>query len=473
MDQPHRHAGLAADAGRLREGPRTMKYATQKIAYPYIVVALALFALQVVFGALAATVYVWPNFLADTLPFHIMRMIHTNALLFWTLLGFFAAAYYLIPEEAEREIHSPMLAYVQLAILVVGGVGAIVGYLFGIHGGREFLEQPLWVKIGIVVAALIFLYNVTFTFLKGRKTLVSTILLIGLWATALFFLFAFYNPDNLALDKMYWWYVVHIWVENVWMLVMAAVLAFLMIKLTAVDREIVDKWLYVIAALVLVSGLLGTGHHYYWIGTPGYWQWVGSIFSTLEVAPLFAIVVFVFMMVWKGKREHPNYAALLWTLGCAVTAFFGAGVWGFMHTLSFVNYYTHGTQITAAHGHHAFYGAYVMLNLAMFTYILPYLRGLQPYNQITNMVSFWMMTSAIFFMSFTLTFGGVVQVHLQRVMGQGYMQVQDELGLFYVMRLIAGLFVVLGAFIFIYSALGPAREQKAAYIARHPEVTEP
>lgn len=448
-----------------------MKYATQKIAYPYIVVALILFAVQVVFGALAGTVYVLPHFLADVLPFNVLRMVHTNALIFWTLLGFFAAAYYLIPEEAEREIESPMLAYLQLAILTVGGVASVGGYLFGIHGGREFLEQPLWVKIGIVIAALIFLYNVSMTVLKGRKTVVGGILLLGLWGTALFFLFALYIPANLALDKMYWWNVVHIWVENVWELIMAAVLAFLMIKLTGVDREVIEKWLYVIAALVLVTGLLGTGHHYYWIGTPGYWQWVGSVFSTLEVLPLFAMVVFVFMMVWRGGREHPNKAALLWALGCAVTAFFGAGVWGFMHTLSPINFYTHGTQITAAHAHHAYYGAYVALNLAMFTYMMPHLRNMNiPYNQIVNMWSFWLMTSAIFFMTFTLTFAGVVQVHLQRVMGMNYMAVQQQLGLFYWMRLGAGLVVVIGAFLFIYAMFGPAKREEPAYIERVPEV---
>lgn len=448
-----------------------MKYATQKIAYPYIVVALVLFALQVVFGALAGTVYVLPNFLSDVVPFSVLRMVHTNALIFWTLLGFFAATYYLIPEEAEREIESPMLAYVQLAILTIGGVASIVGYLLGYHGGREFLEQPLWVKIGIVVAALIFLYNVSMTVLKGRKTVVATILLFGLWGTALFFLFAFYNPSNLAVDKLYWWDVVHIWVENVWMLIMAAVLAFMMIKLTGVDREVIEKWLYVIAALILVSGLLGTGHHYYWIGAPAYWQWVGSVFSTLEVLPLFALVFFVFMMVWRGGREHPNKAALLWALGTVVAAFFGAGVWGFMHTLAPVNYYTHGTQVTAAHAHHAYYGAYVCINLAMFTYMLPHLRNLKlPYNQIANMWSFWMMTSAIFFMTFTLTFAGVVQVHLQRVMGTNYMAVQQQLELFYWMRLGAGLVVVIGAFIFIYSALGPAKREEPAHIARVPEV---
>lgn len=448
-----------------------MKYATQRIAYPYIIVALILFALQVVFGVLAGSVYVLPNLLSEVLPFNVLRMVHTNALVFWTLLGFFAAAYYLIAEEAEREIESPALAYVQLAILTLGGVASIVGYLFGIHGGREFLEQPLWVKYGIVVAALIFLYNVTLTFMKGRRTVISTILLIGLWGTALVFVFAIWNPDNLAVDKLYWWDVVHIWVENVWELVMASVLAFLMVKLTGVDREVIDKWLYVIAGLILAAGLLGTGHHYYWIGAPAYWQWIGNIFSSLEVVPLFAMVVFVFMMVWKGGREHPNKSALLWALGCAVTAFFGAGVWGFMHTLSWVNFYTHGTQITAAHGHQAYYGAYVCLNLAMFTYMMPHLRRLAlPHNQILNMWSFWLMTSAIFFMTFTLTFAGVVQVHMQRVIGTNYMVVQEQLDVFYWMRLGAGVVVMIGAFLFIYATFGPAKQEEPEHIRRVPGV---
>ena len=243
---------------------------------------------------------------------------------------------------------------------------------------------------------------------------------------------------------------------------MASVLAFLVIKMTGVDREVVEKWLYAIVGLALFSGLLGTGHHYYWIGAPGYWQWIGSIFSTLEVAPFFAMVLFAFTMAWKGRRDHPNNAAFLWTLGTPVFAFFGAGVWGFMHTLSFVNYYSHGTQVTAAHGHLAFFGAYVMLNLAIISYAMPHLRGRAPYNQVLNMWSFWIMTSAMAFMTFVLTFGGVVQIHLQRVMGLTYMEVQEQLALFYWMRLGAGLFVVISVLMFVYAMFGPAREQVPA-----------
>ncbi|WP_338547832.1 cbb3-type cytochrome c oxidase subunit I [Roseovarius phycicola] len=443
-----------------------MKYQTQKIAMAYFMVAMALFAIQVLGGLLAGWIYVMPNTLSELLPFNTVRMLHTNSLIVWLLLGFMGATYFILPEETEQEIHSPTAAYAQLGILVLGTLGVVVTYVFNLFEGhwllgkegREFIEQPVWVKLGIVVAGLLFLYNVTMTGLKGKKTAISNVLLLGLWGLVLLFLFAFYNPENLALDKQYWWYIVHLWVEGTWELVMASILAFLMLKLTGVDREIVEKWLYIIVATALFSGILGTGHHYYWIGTPGYWQWIGSIFSSLEIIPFFAMMAFAFVMVWKGRRDHPNKAALLWALGCATLAFFGAGVWGFLHTLHGVNYYTHGTQITAAHGHLAFFGAYVSLNLAIFTYAFPILFNRDPYNQVLNMASFWMMAGGMTFMTFVLTFAGTVQTHLQRVQGDYFMNVQDQLAIFYWMRFGSGVVVVLGALVFIYSILVPRKE---------------
>ncbi|WP_128291035.1 cbb3-type cytochrome c oxidase subunit I [Afifella aestuarii] len=442
-----------------------MKYASQRVAYWYFAGAMSLFAVQLLAGTLAGTVYVLPNFLSELLPFNIIRMIHTNALIVWLLMGFFGCAYYLVPEEAERDIESPFLAYVQLGLLMFGALSAVAGYTVGIHEGREFLEQPLWIKVAIAVVAVIFLYNISMTVLRGRKTAVTNVLLLGLWGIAVFWLFAFYEPTNISLDKVYWWYIVHLWVEGVWELVMASVLAFLMIKMTGVDREVIEKWLYSIVGLALFSGLLGTGHHYYWIGAPGYWQWVGSIFSALEVAPFFAMVIFAFSMAWRGRRDHPNKAAMLWSLGCTVGAFFGAGVWGFLHTLSFVNYYSHGTQLTAAHGHLAFFGAYVMLNLALITYAMPYLRGHKPYNQSLNILSFWIMTTAMTVMTFALTFAGIVQIQLQRVMGESYMEVQDQLAMFYWIRLGSGALVVVAALLYLYSIFGPVRERGASRTA--------
>lgn len=98
------------------------------------------------------------------------------------------------------------------------------------------------------------------------------------------------------------------------------------------------------------------------------------------------------------------------------------------------------------------------MNLAIFTYAFPILRGRDPYNQVLNMVSFWLMTGGMAFMTFVLTFAGTVQTHMQRVLGENFMDVQEGLGLFYIMRWGSGAAVVIGALLFIYAQLAPRRE---------------
>ena len=61
-------------------------------------------------------------------------------------------------------------------------------------------------------------------------------------------------------------------------------------------------------------------------------------------------------------------------------------------------------------------------------------------------------------MSVVMTFAGALQTHLQRVQGEAYMDVQDQLWIFYAMRFGAGAAVVLGAVLFIYAIAFPRRE---------------
>ncbi len=448
-----------------------MQYTSQAVAKPYFIAAIGLFVGQILFGLIIGLQYVVGDFLFPEIPFNVARMVHTNLLIVWLLFGFMGASYYLVPEETERELFSPALAILMFWIFLVAGALTVLGYLLVPYSGlaemtgngvlptmgREFLEQPTITKLGIVVVALAFLFNIGMTILKGRKTVVSLVLLIGLLGLALLFLFAFYNPDNLVKDKYYWWWVVHLWVEGVWELILGAILAFVLIKTTGVDREVIEKWLYVIIAMTLITGIIGTGHHFYWIGAPEYWQWWGSIFSALEPIPFFMMTVFAFNMVNRRKRNHPNKAAVLWALGTAVMAFLGAGVWGFLHTLAPVNYYTHGTQITAAHGHMAFYGAYVMIVLAMISYAMPMMRGRKAANsnrsQVVEMWSFWLMTVSIVFITLFLTGAGILQVYLQRYSADPlpFMVVQDKIALFYWMREVAGVVFLIGLIVYIAS----------------------
>ena len=380
------------------------------------------------------------------------------------------ASYFLVPEESETELFSPKLAIITFWVFLAAGAMTVLGYLLVPYAslakwtgndllntmGREFLEQPLPTKVGIVLVALSWLFNIVMTVLKGRKTAISLVLSLGMLGLAVFFLFSFYNPVNLVKDKFYWWWVVHLWVEGVWELILGAMLAFVLIKVTGVDREVIEKWLYVIITMTLVTGIIGTGHHYYWIGTPAYWQWWGSIFSALEPIPFFMMTVFAFNMVNKRRREHPNKAAVLWALGTSVMAFLGAGLWGFLHTLAPVNYYAHGTQLTAAHGHLAFYGAYALVVLTMISYAMPILRGRAANSekaQIMEMWSFWLMTISIFFVTLFLTGAGIVQIWLQRLSPtpMSFMAVQDQISIFYWAREGAGLVFLIGLLVYICS----------------------
>lgn len=457
----------------MNPGNPHLKFASQAVAKPYFVFALMLFVGQIVFGLVMGMQYVVGDFLFPAIPFNVARMVHTNLLIVWLLFGFMGAAYYLVPEEADRELHSPKLAIVLFWVFAIAGVLTILGYLLVPYAGlarlthnellptmgREFLEQPTITKLGIVVVALGFLYNIGMTLLKGRKTVVSVVMMTGLVGLAVFFLFSFYNPENLARDKYYWWWVVHLWVEGVWELIMGSMLAFVLIKVTGVDREVVEKWLYVIIAMALITGIIGTGHHYFWIGAPGVWLWLGSIFSALEPLPFFAMVLFAFNMVRRRRREHPNKAASLWALGTTVTAFLGAGVWGFLHTLAPVNYYTHGTQLTAAHGHLAFYGAYVMIVITLISYAMPRLRGIgeaaDARAQSLEIWAFWLMTISMLLITLLLTAAGVVQVWLQRMPADGaampFMATVEQLKVFFWLRLYAGFGFLIGLICYLLS----------------------
>ncbi len=458
-----------------------MQYKSQAVAKPYFIAAIGLFLGQILFGLIMGLQYVIGDFLFPAIPFNVARMVHTNLLIVWLLFGFMGAAYYLIPEESERELHSPKLAMLMFWVFLVAGALTIVGYLAVPYAtlahytgndllatmGREFLEQPLITKVGIVIVALVFLFNISMTVLRGRKTSISLVMLAGLWGLAIFFLFSFYNPSNLVKDKFYWWWVVHLWVEGVWELILGAMLAFVLIKVTGVDREVIEKWLYVIIAMSLISGIIGTGHHYFWIGTPEYWQWWGSVFSALEPIPFFMMTVFAFNMVNRRRRDHPNKAAVLWALGTGVMAFLGAGVWGFLHTLAPVNYYTHGTQITAAHGHMAFYGAYAMVVLTMISYAMPMLRGRAANSnraQVLEMWSFWLMTVSMVFITLFLTAAGILQVWLQRVATQplSFMATQDQLRIFYWLREGTGVIFLIGLVLYIASFFIKGKDVTAA-----------
>ncbi len=388
-----------------------MKYKSQKVAYWFFALSMVLFGLQIIYGFIMGFAHAGFDGLHNIIPFNTAKAVHLNLLVVWLLSGFMGAAYYIIPEEAQRELVSVKLAYVQLISLALVGVAAIIGFHFNIWEGRKFLEIPRGLDYLVVANVLLFLGIILVTLFKGkRRTTTALVLSMGLLFAALLYLPGMIFFDSQVLDSFFRWWVVHLWVEGVWELIMGGILSFLLIKLTGVDREVIEKWLYVIVGLTFLSGVLGTGHHYYYIGVNKIWLVVGGIFSALEPLAFLAMALFAVNMYRKGEKKHPNKLALYWTLGAAIVSFVGAGLLGFAHTLPQTNLYTHGTLVTAMHAHLAFWGAYAMIVLAIISYSLPNMTGRKLYQSTRGRAAFWL--SNIGMIGMTVAFGvaGVFQV---------------------------------------------------------------
>uniref|UniRef100_UPI002611AE95 cbb3-type cytochrome c oxidase subunit I n=1 Tax=Sulfurimonas sp. TaxID=2022749 RepID=UPI002611AE95 len=190
--------------------------------------------------------------------------------------------------------------------------------------------------------------------------------------------------------------------------------------------------------------------------------------SAAEPIPFFLMILFAYSMIKNRRIQDDNKIALTWAKGTAVVGFLGAGVWGFMHTLAPVDYYTHGTQLTAAHGHLSFFGAYVMIVFTMISYAMPILRGRPHGNcekaQKVELTAFWLMVIGMIGLTVALTVAGVMQIEMQRIPdsahAMAFMDVQSKMTAVYIVRSLFGVMTFVGLLVYFYSFF--VKEDKVA-----------
>src|SRR5690606_18569496 len=147
----------------------------------------------------------------------------------------------------------------------------------------------------------------------------------------------------------------------------------------------------------------------------------------------------------------PNSLALHWTLGSTIFTLFGAGLLGLAHTWPSINKWTHGTLITAMHGHAAFYGAYAMIVLATITYALPSLTNKRPEQGTTiGYWACWLQLAGMFRMTLSFATPGVGVVDLERLMGMRYPEGALKIQIHFVMPISTASIVATGVGLFIY-----------------------
>ncbi len=412
----------------------------QELGMMYFRVAIILFGAQLLMGLIAAIQFLFPSFLFELFDFSVARMVHINALVVWMLYAMIGATYLMLTDETEQEVVGIGLGKLAFWVLTAAVTVVVLVYIFiqigagtettiwFINEGREYLEAPRWADIGIVVVVLIFYWNVFATYMKGRRTGIMTVMIANLMALAGLYLAGMFFTDNISMDQFWWWWVIHLWVEATWEVFVGTLAAYALIKLIGAKREIVEMWLWIEVLMLFGSGILGLGHHYFWIGTPEYWWEIGALFSALEPVPL--IAMFVHVLYDWGKEQGingdkpaiTNGPAMAWIVTNAFGNFLGAGIWGFFHTLPQVNIYTHGTQFTAAHGHLSFFGAYATILIGMMYFGIQKSYGVERMKMtFKSKMGLFLTTFGVLGMTIALTIAGYEQVLVERAeLGAGW-----------------------------------------------------
>jgi len=100
-----------------------------------------------------------------------------------------------------------------------------------------------------------------------------------------------------------------------------------------------------------------------------------------------------------------------------------------------------------------------MIVMAMASYAVPNIRKVKIVCQKKEMLAFWVMVISMVCIAATLTGAGIVQVYLQRVLGNSYMETQSYMTLFYAIRLFFGVAFTAGLALYLYDFFTPSKQR--------------
>ena len=282
--------------------------------------------------------------------------------------------------------------------------------------------------IGVVVA-LVFWFLLIVSLIKKSATnnpLVGTIIWAAFAIATLYI--AGMMPlhkimPNYTVDDYYRWWVIHLWVELTFEMFAAGTIAFFTVSLGLISHKTAVRTMFFELFLIMMSGTLGVGHHYWFQGLDEYWIAIGGIFSALEPLPLALMIV----EAMKNQREqrlegkkNEFSTVFMWIAGSAVLNWVGAGFFGMLINTPTIDYYAHGTYLIMPHGHIALLGAFGYVSLA-FLYMTAransLAKGLE-WNDKLSKWGFWLLTIGVLLFAVPTYIVGIEQTKI--AFEQGY-----------------------------------------------------
>lgn len=375
----------------------------------FLVLALLMLLLGLLFGVFSSVTYLFPSFGKRYLGFSSLRPLHVTSAIFWIIIGATGCVYNglrLLPHK-KLPYRFPML---QLGLWIFAIIGILVSYITGEFGGREYWEfNPKW-ALPIVLAWLLFLVN----FSSVVRQIKNWPVYIWMWMTGIvFFLFTFlenylwvfpYFRSHFITDMTIQWKVSGSLVGS-WNQIIYGTVFFLMDRMTNSQQTGRSKLAFSLYFLGLFNLMFNWGHHIYTLPTASYVRYVAYIVSMTEWV-FFIKIIIEWRKTISTSQKNYHYFPYRFIMATDFWIFVNMGQ-ALIMSIPVLNLYTHGTHVTVAHAMGTTIGINTMILLAAcFEFLKPNDKSFYTPSRMLN-GAFWTLQICLFFFWLSLDIAGI------------------------------------------------------------------
>lgn len=359
------------------------------IGKAFLLTATALLIIGLICGLLSSIIYLFPEFLKDSVGLSGLRPLHVSSVIFWILLAA-TGAIYLALEKITPKKSAGLLPKLHLVLWWIALIGIFYSYLTGNFGGREYWEYPPVFAVIIGLAWALFLID----FFQKIRTLKKFPVYIWMWITGIvYFLFIFvenylwvipYFREIFVKDMVIQWKAAGSIVGAYNMLVYGTA-AYIMSQIGKNSDVGFNKWVFALFFLSFFNMLFNWGHHLYLVPAKPYIHYIGYIVSMTEWV-FFIKILYTWKQQVTEAETHFHYFPYRFLLASNFWVFFNLTFALFM-SIPAINLYMHGTHFITAHAMGTTIGINTMILIAaLFFFLTPQAEN---YNSRWLRTGFW------------------------------------------------------------------------------------
>jgi cytochrome c oxidase cbb3-type subunit 1 len=432
---------------------------TDTTAAWFLLSSIAYFFIIGIVALVIAAKFVWPELLGTVavLTYGRLRPLHVNGMLFgWLLAADMGLVYYVIPRLCGVKLWSEKLGVATAVLWNVIILGAVVSLLAGWNQGLEYAELPLVLDILVVVAWVMFGWNVFATIAKRKyvQMYVTIWYVMGtiLWTAFVYILgnFGTLFATGVNQANLNWMYV-----HNAVGLIFTPVglaLAYYYIPKSG-NIPLYSHKLSMIGFWSLAFIYVWTGAHHMLHGPISQWlQTIAIFFSLMLLIPVWT-VVYNFFATMKGQWQQLQISVPLKFLLSGVVFYLLTCFQGPMHALRSVNAIVSKTDWIPGHAHMALLGAFSFFAIAGMLYTIPRIFKTKLHSDAMANWSFWLMMIGGLGFFVTLWLGGFWQGWQWNNPSIPFIDTVVSLKPIWTVRFFSGVLIFAGITLFLYDIM--------------------